>query len=44
MTGTPVIISGRFGKGRVLCVCPHPVATKGLRPLLAKGIRWVTEN
>ncbi len=42
MTGTPAIISARYGKGRVLCVSPHPEATKALRPLLANGLRWVT--
>lgn len=42
MTDTPAIISARFGKGRVLCVSPHPEATKGLRPLLARGLQWAS--
>ena len=40
MENTPAIIATRFGKGRVLCISPHPEATKGLRPLLASGLRW----
>ncbi len=40
MTGTPAIISARYGNGRVLCISPHPEAGGSLRPLLANGIRW----
>jgi len=40
MKDTPAIISARFGKGRVLCVSPHPEASRTLRPMLAKGMQW----
>ena len=40
MTGSPAIISTHFGKGRVLCVSPHPETSKALRPLLLHGLQW----
>lgn len=40
MVDTPAIIAAEFGKGRVLCISPHPESSKELRPMVAKGIRW----
>ena len=40
MTNTPAIISGRFGKGRVVSVSPHPELTPALHPIISQVIRW----
>jgi putative intracellular protease/amidase len=44
MVGSPAIVSGRFGKGRVLCYSPHPDQTKGLEELVRRGVRWVASG
>ena len=41
MVNTPAIVSGKFGKGRVLSISPHPESSQKLRPLVARAIRWV---
>ena len=41
MVNTPAIIASECGKGRVLCISPHPESTKELRPMVAQGILWV---
>jgi predicted deacylase len=40
MVNTPAIIVGEFGKGRVLCISPHPESSAQLYSLVANGIRW----
>ena len=40
MVNTPAIIMGEFGKGRVLCISPHPESSAQLYSLVANGIRW----
>ena len=40
MVNTPAIIASEFGKGRVLCISPHPESSKSLRPMVARGLRW----
>jgi len=44
MVNTPAIITGAFGKGRVLSISPHPESSKDLRSMVARGIRWVSGN
>ncbi|HIL24973.1 MAG TPA: hypothetical protein EYG19_06195 [Verrucomicrobia bacterium] len=40
MTGTPAIISGHYGKGRVLCISPHPESSPALYELVRRGLFW----
>ncbi|MFP6866280.1 MAG: succinylglutamate desuccinylase/aspartoacylase family protein [Roseibacillus sp.] len=44
MVDTPAIIASNFGKGRVLCISPHPESSKELRPLVARGIQWTARS
>ena len=44
MVNTPAIIVGEFGKGRVLCISPHPESTPGLYKLVRNAIRWTVPN
>jgi hypothetical protein len=41
MINTPAIVSGSFGKGRVISVSPHPEATESLHSIIENSIRWV---
>ncbi|MEI7863975.1 MAG: BPL-N domain-containing protein [Chthoniobacterales bacterium] len=38
MVGTPAILSGRWGNGRVITVSPHPESHTELSPLVARAI------
>lgn len=40
MVDSPAIAAGRFGRGRVLFVSPHPEQTPGLEGLVHRGVRW----
>lgn len=40
MKGCTAIASGKFRKGRVLGISPHPELTTGEEGLLLRGIRW----
>lgn len=40
MINTPAIVSGKFGRGRVVSVSPHPEFTPSLHPILTQTIRW----
>ena len=44
MVGTPAIVAGQFGRGRVLCFSPHPEATKGLEEMVRHGVLWAGRN
>jgi hypothetical protein len=44
MVGSPAIVAGQFGKGRVLCFSPHPDQTKGLEELVRNGVRWAAKG
>jgi predicted deacylase/glutamine amidotransferase-like uncharacterized protein len=44
MTNTPAIIASDFGKGRVLCISPHPESASTLRPMASQGLRWTAGN
>ncbi len=41
MLNAPAIILGRFGKGLVLGISPHPEATPGLETIEVNAIRWL---
>ncbi len=40
MIGTPAIVTGQFGKGRVIVFGPHPEQTDGLHGFIIRAIRW----
>ena len=40
MIGTPALLTGSYGKGRVICSSPHPEATKGLDEVFRRMVRW----
>jgi putative intracellular protease/amidase len=40
MVDSPAIAAGRFGRGRVLFVSPHPEQSPGLEGLVRRGVRW----
>ena len=40
MVGTPAIVRGAFGDGRVLLFSPHPEKTRGLEEWLRLAIDW----
>jgi glutamine amidotransferase-like uncharacterized protein len=41
MVGTAAIVRGRFGKGRVLAMSPHPEKTKGLTGFVRSAVAWL---
>ncbi|QDT34504.1 BPL-N domain-containing protein [Thalassoglobus polymorphus] len=41
MIDTPAIITAPYGKGRVLCISPHPESTPGLEPAILDAIKYV---
>jgi predicted deacylase/glutamine amidotransferase-like uncharacterized protein len=44
MVNTPAIIAGEFGRGRVLCISPHPESSKALHALVQKAIHWTARR
>jgi putative intracellular protease/amidase len=40
MVGSPAIVSGEFGQGRILAVSPHPESHPELNALLARALTW----
>ncbi len=40
--GSPAILAGHYGKGRVVGISPHPEQTEGLNNLAPELIRWAT--
>ncbi|MEM7011614.1 MAG: succinylglutamate desuccinylase/aspartoacylase family protein [Verrucomicrobiota bacterium] len=44
MINTPAIVSGTFGRGRIMSVSPHPEKTPALHPIIAESIRWVASQ
>lgn len=42
--GTPAILTGTFGKGRVVGISPHPEQTEGLKEVVPKLIEWATAS
>jgi len=43
MRGTPAIVSGSFGKGRVVCFSPHPEYTRNLHSFVVKAAQWTAQ-
>ena len=41
MIDTPAILSGSLGKGRVLCISPHPESTKALHGMVRRAALWL---
>ncbi len=44
MVDTPAILSGQMGKGRVLCISPHPESSKALHGIVRKAAGWLIER
>ena len=44
MVGTPAIIAGEYGKGRVLCISPHPESSPALHALVRRGLFWAGDR
>jgi predicted deacylase/phosphoribosylformylglycinamidine (FGAM) synthase-like amidotransferase family enzyme len=44
MVNTPAIIAGNFGKGRVLCISPHPESIPALNSMVQNAIRWAGQR
>ncbi|MCX7045809.1 MAG: BPL-N domain-containing protein [Candidatus Sumerlaeota bacterium] len=42
MTGSPAIIASTCGKGRVVCISPHPEQTKGLEDFIRRAVTWAS--
>ncbi len=42
MTGSPALVAGRFGRGRVIVSSPHPEQTKALDAIIPRAIAWLT--
>jgi len=40
MCGSPAVIVGEYGKGRVFCISPHPEKTPGLEHYIYRAVRW----
>ena len=40
MSGTPALLTGRYGQGRVLCSSPHPEAMPDLEESFRRMLRW----
>lgn len=40
MCGSPGLIVGECGKGRVACISPHPEKTPGLEYYIYRAVRW----
>ena len=43
MINTPAIVSGNFGKGRIVSISPHPEATQALHPIITQSILWTAD-
>lgn len=41
MKGTTAIAASTFGKGRVICISPHPEKTDGLDGFIRRAVTWV---
>ena len=44
MVDTPAILSGAMGKGRVLCISPHPESSEALHGIFRKAVAWLVER
>jgi glutamine amidotransferase-like uncharacterized protein len=41
MVNAPAIVRSTCGKGRVLCISPHPEQTEGLEGVIPRAVKWV---
>ncbi len=41
MLGSPAIVGAPCGKGRVICISPHPEQTPGLEGMVERAVAWV---
>jgi putative intracellular protease/amidase len=44
MPGTPAIIAGEYGQGRVLCCSPHPEYTLALKSVIPRAVKWAAKR
>jgi predicted deacylase len=44
MAGSPAVVAGACGQGRVLCFSPHPEQTKGLEKFVPQAVKWVGKH
>ena len=44
MAGSPAIVRGEFGKGRVISSSPHPEQTDGMEQFIGSAVRWVARR
>lgn len=44
MINSPAIFAGKYEKGRVICISPHPEQTAGLEYIVPKAVDWVTTS
>jgi len=44
MINTPAVIVGEYGRGRVLCISPHPESTDSLNELVQNAVRWTARR
>jgi len=42
MVDTPAILSGKMGKGRVLCISPHPESSESLHGIVRRAALWLS--
>ena len=44
MINSPAVVSGNYGKGRVVCFGPHPEQTPGLESMLWRSLLWAADR
>jgi hypothetical protein len=44
MVNSPAVFTGQFGRGRVVCISPHPEQTDGLDHLVPRLISWAAAD
>jgi predicted deacylase/glutamine amidotransferase-like uncharacterized protein len=44
MVDTPAILSGQLGKGRVLCISPHPESSESLHGIVRRAALWLSAH
>lgn len=44
MPGTPAMIAGTYGEGRILCFSPHPEYTEPLQGMITRAVTWAAKR
>ena len=44
MINSPAVVSGVYGKGRIICFGPHPEQTPGMEPVLWRSLLWAANR